>query len=48
MIAQSIMWAAILVVAIVNEKQFAIFMLVILATLSLMNLIKNQGRVEPF
>ena len=39
MIAQSIMWAAaILVVSIVDEKQFAILMLVILATVSLMNL----------
>ena len=36
-IFQSIMWAAaILVVAIVEEKQFTILMLVILATASLM------------
>ena len=43
MITQSIMWAAaILVVAIVDEKQFAIFMLVILATVSLMNLKKGK------
>ena len=43
MIAQSIMWAAaILVVAIVDEKQFAILMLVILATVSLMNLKKGK------
>ena len=35
-ISQSIMWAAsILVVAIVDEKQFAILMLVLLATASL-------------
>ena len=39
LISQSIMWAAaILVVSIVDEKEFAIFMLVILATVSLMNL----------
>ena len=42
-ISQSIMWAAaILVVAIVEEKQFAISMLVILATVSLMNLRKGK------
>ena len=41
LISQSIMWAAaILVVAIVEEKQFAISILVILATVSLMNLKK--------
>jgi hypothetical protein len=39
LISQSIMWAAaILVVSIVDEKQVAILMLVILATVSLMNL----------
>ena len=39
LISESIMWAAaILVVSIVDEKQFAILMLVILATVSLMNL----------
>jgi len=43
MIAQSIMWAAaILVVSIVDEKQFAILMLAILATVSLMNLKKGE------
>ncbi len=43
MISQSIMWAtAILVVSIVDEKQFAILMLVILATVSLMNLRKEK------
>ena len=43
MIAQSIMWAAaILVVAIVDEKQFVILMLAILATVSLMNLKKGK------
>ena len=43
MISQSIMWAAaILDVAIVDEKQFAILMLVILATVSLMNLRKEK------
>ena len=43
MITQSIMWAAaILVVSIVDEKQFAILMLVILATVSLMNLKKGK------
>ena len=37
------MWAAaILVVAIVDEKQFAILMLVILATVSLMNFNKKK------
>ena len=42
-ISQSIMWAAsILVVAIVDEKQFAILMLVVLATASLMFL-KKEG-----
>jgi len=42
-ISQSIMWAAaILVVSIVDEKEFAIFMLVILATVSLMNLRKGK------
>jgi hypothetical protein len=36
------MWAAaILVVSIVDEKQFAVLMLVILATVSLMNLRKE-------
>ncbi len=40
-ISQSIMWAAaILVVSIVDEKQFTISLLVILATVSLMNLRK--------
>ena len=39
LISQSIMWAAaILVVTIVDEKQFTISILVILATVSLMNL----------
>jgi hypothetical protein len=43
MITQSIMWAAaILVVSIADEKQFAILMLVILATVSLMNLRKGK------
>lgn len=43
LISQSIMWAAaILVVSIVDEKQFAILMLVILATVSLMNLSKGK------
>ena len=43
LISQSIMWAAaILVVSIVDEKQFAILMLVILATVSLMNLKKGE------
>ncbi len=43
MITQSIMWAAaILVVAIVDEKQFVILMLAILATVSLMNLKKGK------
>ena len=43
MITQSIMWAAaILVVSIADEKQFAILMLVILATVSLMNLKKGK------
>ncbi len=39
LISHSIMWAAaILVVTIVDEKQFAISILVILATVSLINL----------
>ena len=43
LVSQSIMWAAaILVVSIVDEKQFAILMLVILATVSLMNLRKGK------
>jgi hypothetical protein len=43
LISQSIMWAAaILVVSIVDEKQLAILMLVILATVSLMNLRKGK------
>ena len=43
LISQSIMWAAaILVVSIVDEKQFAISLLVILATVSLMNLRKGK------
>tara|TARA_B100000073_G_scaffold268786_1_gene228403 strand:- start:15 stop:164 length:150 start_codon:yes stop_codon:yes gene_type:complete len=42
MISQSIMWAAaILVVSIVEEKQLTIFILVILATASLM-FIRNE------
>jgi len=41
LISQSIMWAtAILIVSIVDDKEFGIFMLVILATVSLMNLRK--------
>ena len=43
-ISQSIMWAAaILVVSIVEEKEFAVLMLVILATASLMNLRKIKS-----
>jgi len=43
LISQSIMWAAaILVVSIVDEKQVAILMLAILATVSLMNLRKGK------
>jgi len=42
-ISQSVMWAAaILVVSLVEEKQFAILMLVVLATISLVNL--NKGK----
>ena len=42
-ISQSIMWgAAILVVAIVEGKKFAILMLVLLATTSLINLGKEK------
>ena len=41
--SQSIMWAAaILVVSIVVEKEFAVFMLVILATTSLITLRKGN------
>ena len=43
LISQSIMWAsAILVVAIVDEKQFASLLLIILAAASLMNLRKSE------
>tara|TARA_Y100000590_G_C15559920_1_gene954321 strand:+ start:764 stop:913 length:150 start_codon:yes stop_codon:yes gene_type:complete len=42
-ISQSIMWAAaILVVSIVGEKEFAVLMLVILATTSLITLRKGN------
>jgi hypothetical protein len=42
-ISQSIMWAAaILVVSIVEEKEFAVLMLVILATISLITLRKGN------
>ena len=42
-ISQSIMWAAaILVVSIVEEKEFAVSMLVLLATISLINLRKGK------
>jgi hypothetical protein len=42
-ISQSIMWAAaILVVSIIEEKEFAVFMLVILATTSLITLRKGN------
>ena len=42
-ISQSIMWAAaILVVSIVEEKEFAVLMLVILATASLITLRKGK------
>ena len=48
-ISQSIMWsAAILVVSIIEEKEFAIFMLIILATTSLITLRKemNKKKIE--
>ena len=49
LISQSIMWAAaILVVSIVDEKEFAIFMLVILATVSLMNLRKGKWEEQYY
>ena len=42
-ISQSIMWAAaILGISIVEEKEFAVLMLVLLATVSLMNLRKEK------
>tara|TARA_B100000700_G_C14696011_1_gene692192 strand:- start:456 stop:602 length:147 start_codon:yes stop_codon:yes gene_type:complete len=42
-IFQSIIWAAaILIVAIVDEKQFASLLLIILAAVSLMNLRKSE------
>ena len=42
-ISQSIMWAsAILIVAIVDEKQFASLLLIILAAVSIMNLRKSK------
>ena len=41
MVFQSFMWAAaMLVVALVEEKQFIVFLLVLLATVSLINLKK--------
>jgi len=41
MVFQSIMWAAaMLVVALVEEKQFIVLLLVLLATVSLINLKK--------
>tara|TARA_B000000609_G_C23950682_1_gene228621 strand:+ start:66 stop:227 length:162 start_codon:yes stop_codon:yes gene_type:complete len=44
-ISQSIMWsAAILVVSIIEEKEFAIFMLIILATTSLITLRKEMNK----
>ena len=44
-ISQSIMWAAaILVVSIVEEKEFAIWMLIILATTSLITLRKGPAK----
>ena len=43
LISQSIMWAsAILIVAIVDEKQFSSLLLIILAAVSLMNLRKSE------
>ena len=43
LISQSIMWAsAILIVAIVDEKQFASLLLIILAAVSLMKLRKSE------
>jgi len=43
LISQSITWVtAIFVISIVDEKQFAILVLVILATVSLMNSIRGQ------
>ena len=46
-ISQSIMWsAAILVVSIIEEKEFAIFMLIILATTSLITLRKEMNKKE--
>ena len=43
LISQSILWAsAILVVAIIDEKQFAFLLLIILAAASLMNLRKSE------
>ena len=46
-ISQSIMWsAAILVVSIIEEKEFGIFMLIILATTSLITLRKEMNKKE--
>ena len=43
LISQSIIWAsAILVVAIVDEKEFVSLLLIILAAVSLMNLRKSE------
>ena len=42
-VSAAIMWAtAILVVALVDEKQYTLFLLVLLATVSLINLKKEQ------
>ena len=44
-ISQSIMWAAAIhVVSIIEEKEFAIFMLIILATTSLITLQKEMNK----
>jgi hypothetical protein len=42
-VSQSLMWAtALLVVALVNDKQYTLFLLAPLATVSVVNLNKNR------
>ena len=44
MVSQSILWAtALLVVALVDDKQYTLLLLALLATVSTLNLNKNSG-----
>jgi hypothetical protein len=43
MVSQSILWAtALLVVALIDDKQYTLFLLALLATVSVANLNKNS------